>query len=168
MFQKSRSPMSESTKYLIVFLALSSIEVKASPAKYWVSLSASFTTLAYMLPTSRLILGYGMWAVEEQSSCKLIGRIGFIHSEGWPRFELGWLLARPYQGKGYATEGAKYALEYAFTELEKEHVISLISPENKPSIKVAMCLGEKLERETILYGNRVLIYRIDRDASHIV
>jgi len=107
--------------------------------------------------------GYGMWAVEEQDSGKFIGRIGFIDSEGWPGFELGWLLGRPYWGNGYATEGAKYALEYAFTELEKQHVISLIYPDNKASIQVALRLGEKLERETVLFGNRVLVYGIDRD-----
>ena len=66
-------------------------------------------------------------------------------------------------GRGYATEGARRALEYAFTELERDHVISLIAPENQASIKVAERLGERLESETELFGKRVLIYGIDRD-----
>src|SRR5687767_1250386 len=31
--------------------------------------------------------GYGLWAVEERSSGKLVGRIGFWNPEGWPGFE---------------------------------------------------------------------------------
>jgi len=106
--------------------------------------------------------GYGHWAVEEKSSGHFIGRIGFLNPEGWPGFEIGWTLARESWGKGYATEGARRALQYAFNELDKDHVISLIHPENKNSIKVAERLGEKLEGQTELLGHDVLIYGIDR------
>jgi RimJ/RimL family protein N-acetyltransferase len=87
-----------------------------------------------------------------------------MNPEGWPGFELGWTLARHAQGKGYATEGARRALEYAFTEMKREHVISLIHPDNHPSIRVAERLGEKLEGRTQLLDHEVLIYGIDRDA----
>ena len=108
--------------------------------------------------------GYGHWAVEEKSSRKLIGRIGFLYPEGWPDFEIGWTLGREYWGKGYAIEGARRALRYAFTELGKEHVISLIHPENKPSIRVAERLGEKYEGTAEIPGGmKVLVYGIDRD-----
>jgi len=106
--------------------------------------------------------GYGHWAVEEKATGKFIGRIGFMDPVGWPAFEVGWTLARSSWGKGYATEGGRRALDYAFNELDKEHVISLINPDNKGSIAVAERLGEKLEGETQLFGNTVLIYGIDR------
>lgn len=108
--------------------------------------------------------GYGVWAVEEKSTGKLVGRIGFMDPAGWPGFELGWTLARDSWGKGYATEGARRALEYAFTEMNRTHVISLIAPENTNSIKVAERLGEKVEGETELLGRNVTIYGIDRNA----
>src|SRR2546423_12254755 len=107
--------------------------------------------------------GYGVWAVEEKSSRKLIGRIGFMDPAGWPGFELGWTLARESWGKGYATEGARRAMEYAFNEMGREHVISLIHPQNKNSIRVAERLGEKPEGETEVSGIGVLIYGISRD-----
>ena len=110
------------------------------------------------------LLGYGHWAVEEKSSGKFAGRIGFLNPAGWPAFEIGWTLGRAFQGKGYATEGAKRALQYAFDELDKDHVISLIDPLNKASLRVAERLGEKLEGETELMGRNVLIYGIDRPA----
>src|SRR5438552_17778636 len=61
--------------------------------------------------------GYGLWAVEERATGKLLGRIGFLNPEGWPGFELGWTLGRQYWGHGFAIEGARKALQYAFTEL---------------------------------------------------
>lgn len=109
------------------------------------------------------LLGYGHWVVEEKASGKFIGRIGFLNGEGWPGFELGWTLARHAQGKGHATEGARRALEYAFTEMDRDHVISLINPLNAASIRVAERLGEKLEGRTELFDTEVLIYGIDRE-----
>lgn len=108
--------------------------------------------------------GHGMWAVEERQSGLLIGRIGFWQPEGWPGFELGWALGRDWWGKGYATEGARAALSFAFTSLDQEHVISLIHPENRASSRVAERLGEHLEGETELFGRLVLIYGIRRPA----
>jgi RimJ/RimL family protein N-acetyltransferase len=108
------------------------------------------------------LLGYGMWAVEERESGAFVGRIGFFNPEGWPGFELGWLLGRQWWGKGYATEGARAALDYGWRELGRDHVISLIRPENHPSIRVAERLGERLEGEVELFGSRALVYGIHR------
>jgi RimJ/RimL family protein N-acetyltransferase len=108
------------------------------------------------------LLGYGMWAVEERESGAFVGRIGFFNPEGWPGFELGWTLGRPWWGKGYATEGARAALDFGWRELGREHVISLIRPENQPSIRVAERLGERLEGDVELFGNRALVYGIRR------
>ena len=113
--------------------------------------------------------GHGIWAVEEKSTGNFIGRIGFIYPIGWPAFELGWTLARESRGKGYATEGAQRALQYAFTEMGRDHVISLIAPANVASARVAQRLGEKIEGQTELLGKEVLIYGIGREewaASH--
>jgi len=107
--------------------------------------------------------GYGLWAVEEKSTGNLVGRIGFMNPAGWPGFELGWTLGRDSWGKGYATEGARRALEYAFTEMDRDHVISLIAPDNLASIKVAERLGERVEGKTHVMGRDVLIYGISRN-----
>ena len=104
--------------------------------------------------------GYGLWAVEERATGTLIGRIGHINPEGWPGFELGWMLGRAFWGRGYATEGARRALEFAFAELKQRHVISLIRPDNTPSIRVAERLGESLEGRVHLFGAEALVYGI--------
>lgn len=109
--------------------------------------------------------GYGIWAVVEKDSGRLAGRIGCINPAGWPGFEVGWTLKREFWGKGYATEGAHRALQYAFTELNQVHVISLIHADNHGSIHVAERLGEKLEGTARVVGIDVLVYGIDRPAA---
>jgi RimJ/RimL family protein N-acetyltransferase len=109
--------------------------------------------------------GYGLWAVEEKDSGRFVGRIGCVNPEGWPGFEVGWTLKREFWGKGYATEGGRRALEYAFNELHKPHVISLINAENHASIRVAERLGETLEGTATIFGTEVLVYGIDRPAA---
>ena len=106
--------------------------------------------------------GYGLWAVEERATGALVGRLGFFKPEGWPGFELGWMLRRASWGRGYATEGAGRALAHAFTEMGRDHLISLIRPDNRASIRVAERLGERLERRTDLFGHEALVYGIDR------
>ena len=109
------------------------------------------------------LLGYGQWAVEERATGRLLGRLGFLNPEGWPGFELGWVLGREYWGKGYASEGARRALAYAFTEMGREHVISLIHPDNHNSMRVAERLGESVEGRTQLFNHDVIVYGISRE-----
>jgi len=108
------------------------------------------------------LLGYGYFVAEEKASGRFVGRIGFANPEGWPGFEIGWTIAPEYQGRGFATEGGRFLLEYAFEKMDKSHVISVINPENKPSIRVAERLGEKLEGKSEVMGTAMLIYGIDR------
>lgn len=106
--------------------------------------------------------GFGMWGVFEKSSGRLVGRAGFHEPDGWPAFELGWTLGRASWGKGYATEAARRCLAYAFDEMGREHVISLIDPQNVNSIRVAERLGYAVEGEWEYDGHRLLIYGISR------
>ena len=117
--------------------------------------------MAYMLGHWQL-RGYGYYAVEEKASGRLVGRVGYTDFTGWPGFELGWTLAPEVRGRGYATEAARLLLDYAFEQLDRPHVISLIHPDNTPSRRVAERLGERVEGETEVLGMPVLIYGIAR------
>lgn len=117
----------------------------------------SWRSIAAMLGHWQL-LGYGMWALELKQTGELVGRAGFLDPPGWPGFELGWLLAKDHWGKGYAIEAARVALRYAFEELHRDRVISLIRQGNVRSVRVAEALGEKLVGETDLLGGKVQIY----------
>jgi RimJ/RimL family protein N-acetyltransferase len=102
--------------------------------------------------------GFGMWALESKETGELVGRVGFIYPAGWPGFELGWVLGKPYWGRGYATEAAREALRWGYDVLKRDRVISLIRKANKPSIKVAERLGSKLAGEVELLGAKALVY----------
>jgi RimJ/RimL family protein N-acetyltransferase len=87
--------------------------------------------------------GFGMFSVIEKESGKWIGRLGPWEPEDWPAQEVGWGLLRSAWGKGYATEGAARAMDFAFDELGWEDVIHCIAPDNAGSIAVAERLGSK-------------------------
>lgn len=105
-----------------------------------------------------LLRGYGMWVVERKDTGEAIGRVGYLDSEGWPGFELGWILARGAWGRGYATEAARVALAHATGALGKARVISLIRPGNAPSARVAVKLGFANEGAIELLGGPVDVY----------
>lgn len=67
------------------------------------------------------------------------------------RAEIGFTLARPYQGKGFATEGVGGVLAYAFTKLGLERIFALTDCENAPSIALLERLG--MQREGHLRKN---------------
>jgi RimJ/RimL family protein N-acetyltransferase len=108
------------------------------------------------------LLGYGYFAAEEKATGKFVGRVGFTNPDGWPGFEIGWTLLPEFQGKGYATEAGSFLLEYAFNEMRRDHVISVIHPDNTASIRVAERIGETLEGRTDIDGMPFLIYGIAR------
>lgn len=55
--------------------------------------------------------------------------------------ELGWALIRAHWGRGYATEGAAAIREWAYEHRSITRLVSLISPDNLRSQRVAQRLG---------------------------
>ena len=100
------------------------------------------------------LLGYGMFSVIEKASGRWIGRLGPWRpggeEGGWPGNEVGWGLIASAHGKGYATEGAAAAMDWAFDTLGWDEIIHCIEPENRPSIAVAKRLGSTHVRDAEL------------------
>jgi RimJ/RimL family protein N-acetyltransferase len=106
------------------------------------------------------LLGYGMFAMEIRETGELIGRTGYLDPPGWPGFELGWVLGRAWWGKGYAVEAAVRCRDYAFDQMGRDRLISLIRPDNHRSIRVAEKIGETLAGDVELLGAKALVYEI--------
>lgn len=89
--------------------------------------------------------GWGFWAVECKSNGDFLGLIGLhIPSADLPFspcVEVGWRLARPHWGKGYATEGARAALRFGFEVLGLEEIVSFTAVANLRSQAVMHRLG---------------------------
>lgn len=123
----------------------------------------SWRHLAFLIGHWELA-GTGTWAIEHRETGTFVGMLGYSEPEGWPGLELAWTLARRCWGHGYATEAARAALAYAFTIWEKDLVISLISPENHRSIRVAERLGETFQERMSHNGHEMLCFAIARES----
>jgi ribosomal-protein-alanine N-acetyltransferase len=90
-------------------------------------------------------LGYGMWAVEVRSSGSFVGFTGLARqtfdAPFTPAVEIGWRLARPAWGHGYATEAARAALDFAFGVVGLDEVVSITTRHNGRSQAVMRRLG---------------------------
>lgn len=88
-------------------------------------------------------MGFAMFSVIEKSSGRWVGRLGPWMPEGWPGPEVGWAISRDCWGRGYATEGAAVATDWAFDNLGWTNVIHSIAPDNIASQEVAKKLGSR-------------------------
>jgi RimJ/RimL family protein N-acetyltransferase len=88
--------------------------------------------------------GFGMFSVYEKAGGAWVGRVGPWYPEGWPGHEIGWTIARPFWGRGYAAEAALGSMAFARTHLGWKSVCHVIAPTNHNSRRVAEKLGSTL------------------------
>jgi RimJ/RimL family protein N-acetyltransferase len=89
--------------------------------------------------------GWGLWALETRADGAFIGFTGLqpvsFEAPFAPAVEIGWRLARPAWGKGYATEAAREAVRFAFADLGLEALVSFTATTNVRSIAVMERIG---------------------------
>lgn len=109
--------------------------------------------------------GHGLWAVILKSEQKLIGDCGLVIQEvdGAEELEVGYHFNKNYWGRGLAAEAARGCMEFAFTRLNRQRIISMIRPENLPSRRVAERNGLRIEKEVFWRGYQHYVYAIQRD-----
>lgn len=107
--------------------------------------------------------GYGNWALVPQDGTQLIGWAGpqFLPETG--ETEIGYLLARPSWGCGYATETALASLDFIFTNFNFPHIIALVHPENAASRHVLEKCGLRLLDRQTYFGMEMCRYTIERE-----
>jgi RimJ/RimL family protein N-acetyltransferase len=112
--------------------------------------------------------GLSLCSLERQEDGRVLGRAGFLlwDPETWEvpgdETEIGWLLGREHWGQGYATEAALALRDWAFDERGLTRLISLIQPDNRPSIHVAEKIGERFERDVEVRGHPTRLYSLER------
>lgn len=108
--------------------------------------------------------GSGKRAVIDKVTGKIIGYCGpcRVKIDGEPKIEVGYRLAQETWGKGFGTEAAAAARDYAFDCLGAKEVISCVDPENKPSIRVAEKLGMLPWKDTLFMGSLCRVYRMEK------
>src|SRR5215472_4796932 len=81
--------------------------------------------------------GFGLWAVEVPGVAGFIGFVGLatatFEAHFTPCVEIGWRLAHAHWGFGYATEGARAALDFGFGRPALEQIVSFTAESNRRS-----------------------------------
>lgn len=89
--------------------------------------------------------GFCYFAVELLATKEFIGFIGICRQtyevDFNPSVDIGWRLHKNFWYRGYATEGAKACLAYAFTVLKLGKIVSIATKGNVPSIAVMKKIG---------------------------
>lgn len=91
--------------------------------------------------------GFGMWTVVEKNTGKVIGRAGVSYREGFALPELGFMIGKEFQRKGYAYEVCSAIVNYMYENYDMEEILIFIEPQNTPSIFLAKKLGATLYEE---------------------
>ena len=96
--------------------------------------------------------GWGFWAAELRESAECIGFVGLNvpapELPCSPCVEIGWRLARPFWGRGLATEAAQRALAFGFETLALDEIVSFTTLGNERSQAVMQRLGMERDAET--------------------
>lgn len=117
--------------------------------------------------------GFGIWAIVEKKSGKIIGNAGLnyaeinLKSKTQKIVEIGYLLHRDFWGKGYGSEAARICAKYGFETLGLEEVYCLIKEDNLSSLKVAKKLSmQKVGEYPKPYkGKKInhLVFKLDKN-----
>ncbi len=120
-------------------------------------------------------VGYCFWAVERREDEKFLGFCGVKPGpsetpiEG--EIEIGWRLAKPYWGQGYAREAAQASLDWVWTSLDADCVAAITVPGNRRSwglmerLGMTRAEGDDFDHPNVPIGNpirRHITYRIAR------
>lgn len=121
--------------------------------------------------------GFCLWALESRASGIFMGAVGLLHVSFTARFtpavEVGWRLARPFWGQGFAVEAAHAALQFGFEDIRLLKIVAHTSVRNDRSRRLMATLGmshdgaEDFDRPGIPEGDplrRQALYRLTRDA----
>ena len=99
--------------------------------------------------------GYGLWIIEDKATGQIIGRAGISHREEYDEPELGYVIGKPYQNKGYATEVCKEIIRYGREEIGFSHFNAFVHKENFPSVRICEKCG-LVRRGAVHIGDEML------------
>ncbi len=104
--------------------------------------------------------GFGLWAVQLRDTGEFAGDCGLTlqRVDGAAEIEVGYHVKTSLQGRGYATEAATAARDFARDTLGLHRLIAIIDPANTPSQRVAAKIGLAPEKLSTVFGSKHVIY----------
>ena len=106
--------------------------------------------------------GHNLWLAVDRITEANLGIVGLTMqplnaTELVP--EVSYMLAKPYWGRGLATEGTLAVRDFAFREEEYPFVTAFIHPENAASERIAKKLEMVEWTRSMTYGREHIVYR---------
>ena len=108
-------------------------------AAYWIGTQAGFQRGQ----------GFCMWAVGRKRSDEVIGCVGLQsipEHVGLDEIEIGWWIAKDHWGKGFASEAAQFAHDFAFNQAQLPRIVARAYAANAASIRIMEKLGMSYDR----------------------
>lgn len=162
---------------------------RAEDRKPFAVLNADPRVMEYMLPLTgpdsdalagRLAAGidehgWGFWAVEAPGVAPFVGFVGIKPLTPVlpfaPGVEIGWRLALPFWGRGYASEAASAALRVGFEQIGLHEIVAFTATGNQRSRAVMDRLGmtadaERFDHPAVPEGHALrehVLYRLGRE-----
>lgn len=100
--------------------------------------------------------GFGLLAIVDRATGRVLGEAGLQVLEGGPDVEFGYTLSRAAWGRGYATEAARAILLWAFAGLRLERVVAVVDPAHAASLRVLDKLGMRRLGMRYCYGAQMV------------
>jgi RimJ/RimL family protein N-acetyltransferase len=107
---------------------------------------------------------FGNWAVLPDGETDIAGWAGLQYLPELGVTEVGFLLDRPFWGRGFATEAARESIRVGFEDCALDHIIALAHPENAASRRVIEKCGMTYVDTIRLWGIDLMRHRVDRSA----
>jgi ribosomal-protein-alanine N-acetyltransferase len=111
--------------------------------------------------------GYGNWGIVigdvDRKPGEVIGWAGLQYLPELEETEVGFLLDRPFWGKGYGTQAALASLRLGFDGFQLDHIVALVHPENRASQRVIEKCGMYYVDSLELWGMELMRYRINKE-----
>jgi RimJ/RimL family protein N-acetyltransferase len=63
-----------------------------------------------------MLRGHGVWTIELVDGASCVGTCGIVHTEGCPRPELTWWIARDARRRGIAVEASHAVISWTFAD----------------------------------------------------
>jgi RimJ/RimL family protein N-acetyltransferase len=139
----------------------------AAVMKYWPRCYSQKEAAGWIVRQQERYLrdGIGCWLAVDKELGEPVGQAGLLRLPvvGVDEVAIGYIIRRGFWRKGYATDAARGSVNYGFGHLGRDRLITLIRPENEPSLGVARKLGMKLEKtvQHAGFAHQVLVARQD-------
>ena len=108
--------------------------------------------------------GFGFWVIELLATSEFVGYCGIrpLELDSVSEIEIGWHVKKTFWNRGVATEAATAARNLAFGSFGASRLVALIPPDHLASRRVAQKIGMHPERSTVVNGEDLVVYAVER------